>query len=106
MVELATWFANVEYLLVRVQRQMIGRKLTVSDARCWPQHRFEFATLISLRTRETDVTGYVGFIPNPTLRRYRACRSPLIGIHMSSPQLLRQLIRWWRLIKSTRLMNS
>ena len=59
LVELAAWFANAEYLLVRVQRQMIGHKLTVSDVRCWPHH-FDLATLISLPTRGTDVTGYVG----------------------------------------------
>src|SRR5262245_29005591 len=59
LVELAAWFANAEYLLVGVQRQMIGRKLTASDVRCWPHH-FDLATLISFPTRETDVTGYVG----------------------------------------------
>jgi hypothetical protein len=59
LVELAAWFANAEYSLVRVQRQMIGRKLTVSDVRCWPHH-FDLATLISFSTRGTDVTGYVG----------------------------------------------
>jgi hypothetical protein len=59
LVELAAWFANAEYSLVRVQRQMIGRKLTVSDVRCWPHH-FDLATLISFPTRGTDVTGYVG----------------------------------------------
>jgi hypothetical protein len=59
LVEIAAWFANAEFLLVRVQRQMIGRMLTVSDVRCWPHH-FDFATLISFPTRGTDVTGYVG----------------------------------------------
>jgi hypothetical protein len=59
LVELAAWFANAEHSLVRVQRQMIGRKLTVSDVRCWPHH-FDLATLISFPTRGTDVTGYVG----------------------------------------------
>jgi hypothetical protein len=59
LVELAAWFANAEYSLVRIQRQMIGRKLTVSDVRCWPHH-FDLATLISFPTRGTDVTGYVG----------------------------------------------
>jgi hypothetical protein len=59
LVELAAWFANAEHSLVRVQRQMIGRKLTVSDVRCWPHH-FDLATLISFSTRGTDVTGYVG----------------------------------------------
>jgi hypothetical protein len=59
LVELAAWFANAEYSLVRVQRQMIGRKLTVLDVRCWPHH-FDLATLTSFPTRGTDVTGYVG----------------------------------------------
>jgi hypothetical protein len=59
LVELAAWFANADYSLVRVQRQMIGRKLTASDVRCWPHH-FDLATLISFPTRGTDVTGYVG----------------------------------------------
>jgi hypothetical protein len=59
LIELAAWFANAEYLLVCVQRQMIGHELTASDVRCWPHH-FDLATLISFPTRETDVTGYVG----------------------------------------------
>jgi Family of unknown function (DUF5996) len=59
LVELAAWFANAEFLLVRVRRQMIGRKLTASDVRCWPHH-FDLATLISFPTREADATGYVG----------------------------------------------
>ena len=59
LVELAAWFANAQYSLVRVQRQMIGRKLTASDVRCWPHH-FDLATLISFPTRGTDVVGYVG----------------------------------------------
>jgi Family of unknown function (DUF5996) len=59
LVELAAWFANAEFLLARVQRQMIGRRLTASDVRCWPHH-FDLATLISFPTRETDVTGHVG----------------------------------------------
>ena len=56
---LAAWFANAAYLLVRIQRQMIGRKLTASDVRCWPHH-FDLATLISVPTLRTDVTGYAG----------------------------------------------
>ena len=59
LVELAVWYANAEFLLARVQRQIIGRRLTASDVRCWPHH-FDLATLISFLTRETDVTGYVG----------------------------------------------
>ena len=59
LVELADWFANAQYSLVRVQRQMIGRKLTASDVRCWPHH-FDLATLISFPTRGTDFVGYVG----------------------------------------------
>jgi hypothetical protein len=57
--ELAVWYANAEFLLARVQRQIIRRRLTASDVRCWPHH-FDLATLISFSTRETDVTGYVG----------------------------------------------
>jgi len=59
LVELAVWYANAEFLLAHVQRQIIGRRLTASDVRCWPHH-FDLATLISFSTRETDVTGYVG----------------------------------------------
>jgi len=59
LVELAAWFANAEFLLVRVQRQMIGRNLAASDVRCWPHH-FDLATSISFPTREADATGYVG----------------------------------------------
>jgi hypothetical protein len=57
--ELSAWFANAQFSLVRVQRQMIGRKLTASDVRCWPHH-FDLATLISFPARDADVTGYVG----------------------------------------------
>ena len=59
LVELAAWFANAEFLLVRVQRQMIGRNLAASDVRCWPHH-FDLATLTSFPTRNADATGYVG----------------------------------------------
>ena len=59
LVELAVWYANAEFLLARVQRQIIRRRLTASDVRCWPHH-FDLATLISFSTRETDITGYVG----------------------------------------------
>ncbi len=59
LVELAVWYANAEFLLARVQRQIIRRRLTASDVRCWPHH-FDLATLISFSTRETDVTGHVG----------------------------------------------
>jgi hypothetical protein len=59
LVELAAWFANAEFLLVRIQRQMIGRNLAASDVRCWPHH-FDLATLTSLPTRNADLTGYVG----------------------------------------------
>jgi hypothetical protein len=59
LAELAAWFANAEFLLVRIQGQMIARNLAASDVRCWPHH-FDLATLISFPTRETAVTGYVG----------------------------------------------
>jgi Family of unknown function (DUF5996) len=56
---LSAWFANAEFLLAGVQRQMIGRKLAASDVRCWPHH-FDLATLISFPARDAGVTGYVG----------------------------------------------
>jgi hypothetical protein len=59
LVELVAWFANAEFLLVRIQRQMIGRNLAASDVRCWPHH-FDLATLISFPTRNAAATGYVG----------------------------------------------
>jgi hypothetical protein len=59
LVELAAWFANAEFSLVRVQRQMIQRKLAASDVRCWPHH-FDLATLASFPARDADATGYVG----------------------------------------------
>src|SRR5262249_5209599 len=49
--ELSTWFANAELSLVRIQRQMVGRKLAASDVRCWPHH-FDLATLVSFPARE------------------------------------------------------
>jgi len=59
LLELSTWFANAEFLLVHVQRQMNERKLVASDVRCWPHH-FDLATLISFPARGADATGYVG----------------------------------------------
>lgn len=59
LVELAAWFANAEFSLVRVQRQMIERKLAASDVRCWPHH-FDLATLASFPARDAGATGYVG----------------------------------------------
>ncbi|MGH6835183.1 MAG: hypothetical protein ACREC9_06465 [Methylocella sp.] len=59
LLELSAWFANAEFLLVRVQGQMIGRKLAASDVRCWPHH-FDLATLASFPARDADATGYVG----------------------------------------------
>ena len=57
--ELSAWFANAEFSLVRVQRQMIGRKLAASDVRSWPHH-FDLATLASFPARDAGATGYVG----------------------------------------------
>src|SRR5262249_34314148 len=59
LAELSAWFANAQFSLVRTQRQMIGRKLTASDVRCWPHH-FDLATLVSFPARDADATGYVG----------------------------------------------
>jgi hypothetical protein len=59
LVELAAWFANAEFSLVRVQRQMIERKLPASDVRCWPHH-FDLATLASFPARDAAHTGYLG----------------------------------------------
>jgi len=59
LIELAAWFTNAEFSLVRVQRQMIQRKLAASNVRCWP-HYFDLATLASFPTRNADATGYVG----------------------------------------------
>src|SRR5262249_42155357 len=57
--ELSTWFANADLSLVRIQRQMVGRKLAASDVRCWPHH-FDLATLVSFPARDADAIGYVG----------------------------------------------
>jgi hypothetical protein len=59
LVELAAWFANAELSLVRVQRQMIERKLPASDVRCWPHH-FDLATMASFPARDAATTGYAG----------------------------------------------
>jgi len=59
LAELAAWFGNAALLLGSIQRQMIGRKLAASPARCWPHH-FDLATLTTLQTRNADATGYVG----------------------------------------------
>jgi hypothetical protein len=57
--ELAAWFANATLLIGSIQRQMIGRKLAASPARCWPHH-FDLATLTTLPARSPDATRYVG----------------------------------------------
>jgi Family of unknown function (DUF5996) len=59
LVELAAWFANAEFSLVRVQRQMIQHKLAASDVRCWPHH-FDLATLASFAARVAGAKGYIG----------------------------------------------
>jgi hypothetical protein len=59
LAELAAWFGNAALLLGPIQRQMIGRKLAASPARCWPHH-FDLATLTTLATRNADAPGYVG----------------------------------------------
>src|SRR5215472_17222155 len=59
LAELAAWFGNAALLLGSIQRQMIGRKLAASPARCWPHH-FDLATLTTLPTRNADTTGYIG----------------------------------------------
>jgi hypothetical protein len=59
LLELSAWFANAEYSLVRVQTQMIERKLAASAVRCWPHH-FDLATLASFPARDADAIGYVG----------------------------------------------
>lgn len=57
--ELSAWFANAEFSLIRVQRQMIQRELAASDVRCWPHH-FDLATLASFPARDADATGCIG----------------------------------------------
>ena len=59
LAELAAWFANAEYSLSRIQRQIIERKLAASTVRCWPHH-FDLATLISLPARNAKPAGFVG----------------------------------------------
>jgi len=59
LAELAAWFGNAALLLGSIQRQMIGRKLAASPARCWPHH-FDLATLTTLPARNPDATRYVG----------------------------------------------
>ena len=59
LAELAAWFGNAAPLIGSIQRQMIGRKLAASPARCWPHH-FDLATLTTLPARNADATRYVG----------------------------------------------
>jgi hypothetical protein len=59
LAELAAWFGNAALLIGSIQRQMIGRKLAASPARCWPHH-FDLATLTTLPARSPDATRYVG----------------------------------------------
>ena len=59
LAELAAWFGNAALLIGSIQRQMNGRKLAASPARCWPHH-FDVATLTTLPARSPDATRYVG----------------------------------------------
>jgi hypothetical protein len=59
LAELAAWFGNAALLLGSIQRQMIGRKLAASRARCWPHH-FDLATLTTFPARNPDAARYVG----------------------------------------------
>ena len=59
LAELAAWYGNAEVLLSGVRSQMLERKLAASPVCCWPHH-FDLATLITLPTRNANVTGYVG----------------------------------------------
>jgi len=59
LAELAAWFGNAALLIGSIQRQMIGRKLATSPARCWPHH-FDLATLTTLPAPSPDATRYVG----------------------------------------------
>ncbi|MBI3702880.1 MAG: hypothetical protein HY244_03275 [Rhizobiales bacterium] len=57
--ELAAWYGDAELLLSGVQRQMLEQRRTVSPVCCWPHH-FDIATLITLPTHASGMTGYVG----------------------------------------------
>ena len=59
LAELAAWYGNAEVLLSGIKNQMLERKLAASPVCCWPHH-FDLATLITLPTRNANVTGYVG----------------------------------------------
>lgn len=59
LAEIAACFANAEFFLNRIERQMIEHKFSASPVRCWPHH-FDLATLTMLPTPDPDMTGYVG----------------------------------------------
>jgi hypothetical protein len=59
LAEITACFANAEFLLDRVERQMIEHKFSASPVRCWPHH-FDLTTLTMLPTPDPDMTGYVG----------------------------------------------
>jgi hypothetical protein len=59
LAETAACFANAEFFLNRIEKQMIEHKFSASPVRCWPHH-FDLATLTMLPTPDPDMTGYVG----------------------------------------------
>ncbi len=58
LAELAAWFGNAAFLLGRVERKMIERKLAPSTVCCWPHH-FDLATLTTLPLPDSDTVGSV-----------------------------------------------
>lgn len=58
LAELAAWFANAEFSLAQIRKEVTQRRMDASDVRCWPHH-FDLATLISLPAHNGE-TGYVG----------------------------------------------
>jgi Family of unknown function (DUF5996) len=59
LAEIAACFANAEFFLDRIEKQMIAHQFPASPVRCWPHH-FDLATLTMLPNPDPDMMGSVG----------------------------------------------
>jgi hypothetical protein len=59
LAEIAACFANAEFFLDHIEKEMIEHKYPASPVRCWPHH-FDLATLTMLPNPDPDMMGSVG----------------------------------------------
>jgi hypothetical protein len=59
LAEIAACFADAEFFLDRIEKEMIAHRFPASPVRCWPHH-FDLATLTMLPNPDPDMMGSVG----------------------------------------------